>query len=122
VKKLLLALTAATIAFGADLSGKWSGTFVELGPDGNVQRNGTAYMNLKVDGSTVTGTAGPSETEQSEISSGRIEGNKFTFDLKRPQFTLTFQMTLDGGALKGSATAERDGQKLTAKLDLKRQE
>jgi len=122
VKKIALILATAVAALGGDLTGKWSGSFAELGPDGAVAKNSSAYMVLAVAGSTVTGTAGPEEGQQTEISSGRIEGTKVTFELKRGPGTLKFNLTFDGSTLKGTATAERDGEKLTAKLDLKRKE
>ena len=122
MKKIALALLAAAVSYGGGLTGKWSGDFAELGPDGAVAKNSSAYMVLTVAGSTVTGTAGPDEEHQSEISSGRIEGTKVTFDLKRGPGTLKFNLIFDGSTLKGTAMTERDGEKLTAKLDLKRKE
>ncbi len=44
-----------------------------------------------------------------------------TFDVVIDQGpTLKFDLTFDGDTIKGSANAERDGQKLQAKLELKR--
>src|SRR6266550_2513131 len=73
---LLITMTG----FGAELSGKWTGTFEELAPDGSVKRTGGAFMELKLAGQAVTGTAGRSEADQLEISHGKLEeGNKLTF-------------------------------------------
>ena len=38
-------------------------------------------MNLKVDGATVTGTAGPNEDQQWTIQNGKLEAGKLTFEV-----------------------------------------
>ena len=115
-------LLLAAAAFGADLTGKWSGTFDATGPDGST-RNSSAYMDLKQSGEKVTGTAGPDSARQKEISNGKLAGTKLTFEVVQPDGgpVMKFNLTFDGVTIKGKATGERDGQKMEAKLDLRKE-
>ena len=54
---LLAAMLWALSAFGADVSGKWTGT-VEIEQDGGEKKIISALLELKQDGTKVTGTAG----------------------------------------------------------------
>jgi hypothetical protein len=119
MKRLALLLMFAAIAFAGDLTGKWSGSFDVAYPDGTT-RPGAAYLSLKLVGQTVTGTAGQNETEQVEITNGKLEGQKLTFDLPIREATIKFDLVFDGDTIKGGAAAESGGVKLTAKVDLKR--
>ena len=110
------------MAFGADLTGKWTGTFEELTPDGSVRRTGGAYVELKLSGQTVTGTAGPSESEQLEIRNGKLEqGTKLTFEVPQRQGPIMkFDLVFDGDTIKGAVAREGDGRRIGARIDLKR--
>ena len=122
MNRLALVLLAAAVAFGGELTGKWSGTFENVGPDGSVRSSG-AYMDLKLSGQTVTGTAGPDESDQRAISNGKLDGKKLTFEVMHGEGpTITFDLTFDGESIQGTAAAERDGKRLNAKLDLKRKQ
>ena len=120
-KRLALLLLLAAAVFGAELTGVWTGTFEDVAPDGSVRNTTAAYMQLKLAGQTVSGTAGRSESDQRAISNGKLEGKRLTFDLAQPQgFTMKFDLTFDGETIKGTASAERNGERLSARLDLKR--
>ena len=123
MKKLALILLMAGAAIAGELTGKWSGSFAQIRNDGT-EGNGSAYMDLKLTGTTVTGTAGPSESQQSPVSNGKLVGKKLTFEVVqgdgRP--IMKFDLVFDGETLKGSANAEQDGRKLAAKVDLKRRQ
>jgi hypothetical protein len=122
MKKLSVMLLMAAVALAGELTGKWSGSFDAVNPDGSTNP-GPAYMDLKIAGQAVTGTAGPSETDQKPISNGRLEGSKLTFEVVMgPGATLKFDLTFDGESIKGTATAEGDGQKLRANVDVKRKQ
>lgn len=56
-----------------DHSGKWSGTSPQMGK---------VYAVLQQDGAKLTGSAGPSESRQLPITTGRAEGDHLTFDVK----------------------------------------
>lgn len=119
--RLLCVLLLSSIALLADVSGKWTGTFDVTGPDGNVQNN-TAFLSLKQDGNTLTGTAGPNESEQMSIRAGKIDGNKILFEIALEDGTvIKFDLALADEHIKGTANGEHEGQKMTAKLDVKRQ-
>jgi hypothetical protein len=122
MKRFALLLLIAGLASGAELTGKWSGTFVEVGPDAAGKDPGQAFMDLKLTGKTVTGTAGPTEQHQLTIVNGTLEGKKLTFDVVQAEagFTMKFDLTFDGENIHGTASAEQEGKKLSAKIDLKR--
>ena len=46
--RLALILLTASLTFAGDLTGKWSGVFEELKPDGATRGAGGAYMDLKL--------------------------------------------------------------------------
>src|SRR5215471_9168046 len=119
----LALLLLATTAIGADLTGTWTGTFQDMGPDGSVRSTGGAYMELRLSGQTVTGAAGQSQSDQKAISNGKLQGKNLTFDLAHsPDFIMKFDLVFDGETIKGTAAAERAGQKMTARLDLRRKQ
>lgn len=106
----------------ASLTGTWTGTFKPT--DGGSGREETAMLVLKQEGDVVTGTAGPGADQQMAIAKGKIsttkDGTAVTFDVVADSGTIGFNLKLVDGHLKGSANAERDGQKRTADVDLTR--
>ena len=117
---LMVIATVTAAASGAELTGQWLGTFEDLAPGGSTT---SAYMELKLSGQTVAGTAGMSESDQHEISHGKLDqGGKLSFELARPQRPIMkFDLIYDGDTIKGSVTGgEGAGQGVTGKLDLKR--
>jgi hypothetical protein len=111
---LLLACTALGL-LAADATGKWSGTLTPADRDA-----GPALLILKQDGNTVSGTAGPDESERHEITNGRIEDGSLKFEVPQGEAVMKFDLRLDGDEIKGDVSRERNGQKQTAKLTLKR--
>ena len=109
-------LASAFILSSADVTGTWKGTFTPDNRDA-----GPALVILKQTGATVTGTAGPDESERNEITNGKVTGNTVSFEISREQGTMRFVLTFEGDTLTGQATRERDGQQETAKLNLKRE-
>ncbi len=119
-QRLALILLTASLAFAGELTGKWSGTFEELKPDGSTLRTGGAFMDLKLSGQTVMGTVGPDAADQHEIRNGSLAGTKLTFEIVLGQGVAKFDLTFDGQTIKGSVSADREGQPLSARVDLKR--
>ena len=113
----VLLLTAAGAA--SDFSGKWSGSFVPTGSDGQ-NNNSQAFMDLKQSGTEITGTAGPSPEKQWTIMKGKVDGNKITFEVQSDEPLIRFELTLVDGHLKGEAKAEQGGRSMSATLDLQR--
>ena len=117
----LLMLSSVALA-GGGLTGKWSGSFDISTSDGESHPD-SAYMILKEDKGVVEGTAGPNSDKQWKIQNGKLEGNKFTFEVQADEGVIKFDLTFDGESIKGTASGQRpDGMKLTAKMDLKRVE
>jgi len=120
----LLLLTGLSLSAG-ELAGKWSGKF-DITTAGGETKPDSAYMTLKVDGTKVTGTAGPNEDQQWTIKNGKLEAGKLTFDVViegdgGDNGTLVFDLVFDGDTIRGSAAGTSPGgEKMSAKVDLKR--
>lgn len=119
MKKLaltLLVLALAWTALAADVSGKWSGSFTPEGMDA-----GTAFLILKQSGATLSGTAGPDESQQWPITNGKVDGNTLTGVATNPDgVTYKFTLTVDGDRIKGNIEVAAGGQTMKAVLDVKR--
>ena len=128
MKRVLLAaalLFAALPAFAAaDLTGKWTGAFNPVGPDGQSHED-HVYMDLKQKGTEITGMVGPTEAENWAIMKGKIDGAKVSFDVQMKNGdtlgpVISFTLTLDQEHLKGNAAVDMGGQKMTAAVDVTR--
>jgi len=80
-------------------------------------------LNLKQTGNKITGPAGPNEDKQRTIRAGSIDGNKVTLEVEQEGDDPVIYMTLvvDGDHMTGSAKAEKEEHKMSAKIDIKRQ-
>ena len=120
----LVLLTGLTLTAG-ELTGKWSGKFDITNSQGETKPD-EAVMTLKLDGTTVTGTAGPNEDQQWTIRNGKLENGKLTFEVQmdnngEDNGKISFYLVFDGETIRGTAQGVgRDGEKMSAKLDLKR--
>jgi|KBSSwiStaDraftv2_1062776.scaffolds.fasta_scaffold637674_2 ABC-type sugar transport system substrate-binding protein len=126
---LLLLLSPSVFASAEDLTGKWSGTFVvTVGEQPAKEDN--AYMIATQKGADLTGSIGPNESEQYPILKGKIatvkeagkDVTKVSFDVQPdngPDLAHC-ELSIVDGHLKGKLTAEHDGQKISAVLDLTR--
>jgi len=107
----------------ANVAGTWTGSFKPM-IDGQPKAEDKATVVIKQDGAALTGTAGP-PNGQVAFARGKAEvtkeGTVVTFVLVNDSTTMQFELTLMNGHLKGMAKAERNGQKLTALLDLTRE-
>ena len=119
LKLVLFSIVMALVASAADISGTWSGTLKITGPDGQTQDD-TIHMILKQDGNKLTGTAGPSASEQLPIQKGAVDGAKVTMEVPIPKGAFKFAVALEGDHLKGDVTMESDGQTIKAKMDATR--
>jgi len=72
IQLICMSMVAAGLAFGADVSGKWKGTFLDA-PGLPVQ----TYV-LQSEGSKLTGVAGTLAGEI-PISDGKLDGDTITF-------------------------------------------
>lgn len=110
---------AALTAFGADVSGKYTGTVEFQNPNGE-SRKGEAYLDLKQEGDKLSGVAGPNESETYPIVNGKVEGDTLTFEVNTNNRQMKMVLKHDNGKLKGEATAEHEGTKMKALLELSR--
>ena len=116
----LLLLGLALSATAADITGKWSGSFNITRPDGE-SKEAEALLDLKQNGSEITGSVGPNESERYPIAKGKIEGNKITLESAEGEGpAIKFDLVLEGDHIKGDASASHEGQTIKAKLDLTR--
>jgi hypothetical protein len=118
--KLMLAGCLATLTMmAADATGKWTAEMP--GRDGNTM---TVTMNLKADGSALTGTVSGRRGEAA-ISEGKVDGDTVSFDVVREnngnKMTQHYVGKMDGDTIHFSIKMEGgmgDGQE--RKLDAKR--
>jgi hypothetical protein len=115
MKHILLLTFAAISLVAADATGKWTGQLIPS--EGSA---GPAHLVLKQDGIALTGTAGPNEGEQHSIQNGKAEGGTITFEVTSGEALMKFMLKQEGDEIKGDVTREREGQKQTAKLEVKR--
>jgi hypothetical protein len=119
MKHILLIALAAVTLFAADATGKWTGTLITSQPDGG-KKEGPAHLVLKQEGSVLTGTAGPSADEQHPIENGKSENGNVTFEVAAGESVMKFALKQDGDEIRGDVSREREGQKQTATLAVKR--
>ena len=116
----LLLLTSLGLTAG-DLTGKWRGKLVVTTSDGDT-RSDELYMDLKLDGTEVTGTVGVNPDHQFAIQYGKLDAGKFTFKALM-QDPIEFDLVFDGQTIRGRATGTGGGgARMSAKVDLKRTE
>ncbi len=115
----ILALACLPAAADVNVTGNWSGTFTAIGPDGQSKDSG-ALLILKQNGTEITGTAGPDESQQFTIKSGKIDGNKITLEVDAGEHQMHVELTLAEDHMEGTASAQGDSGERHAKLDLKR--
>lgn len=122
VAVVLLTIAPVLSAFQAkpvDATGAWVGTFTT----GNEKNE--AHLTLTQKGTELTGSGGPSVDQQMPLAKGRITTEKdvtsLTFEVTEPGgLLIRFDLKLVDGRLKGTATAEANGEKREAAIDLGR--
>ena len=111
-----LLLLFVPVRAAEDFTGKWSGAFNISEPE---QHDDSVMLQLTHKGKDLTGTAGPNAEKQWPLK-GTVDGNKLTFDVTADGGQVKFVLTFAEGHLKGDATAEMNGMKLAAKVDVQR--
>jgi hypothetical protein len=100
---ILLSCALVAAAFAADVTGKW--TYEMQGRNGAM----TGTINLKADGSAVTGTVSGRGGE-TEISDGKIDGDTVTFSVVREfngnKMTMKYTGTVSGDGIKFKVHSE----------------
>jgi hypothetical protein len=90
-----------------NLTGVWKGAFDKIGPSGRVT-HAPFYMSLRQEGARLSGTVGPSEAEQVEITNGRLDGGNILFEAPHPPAgpNIKFDLMLADHHIQGSAAME----------------
>ena len=101
----------------ADLTGKWTGTFITSDTADGSTREQSIEMNLTHKGKELTGTAGPNAQRQWAISKGIVAGDKVTFQVQSDGPLISFALTYAKDRLIGEASGEEGGRKVSAKVD-----
>jgi hypothetical protein len=116
MRTILLASTLFVLsAVAADLTGNWSG---EAQAEGESH---PLYFVLKQDGTTLTGTGGPTQSEQHPIQNGKIDAGKMSFDIPvGDKGTIHFELSADGDGLKGAVQRKSDEVNQSGTVSLKR--
>jgi hypothetical protein len=125
-KKLLFVTTILLVValgvFAADVTGKW--TFEQAGRQGGTPR--TITLNLKADGSKLTGTVGGMGRggADMEIMNGKVDGSNVSFETKMEMNGNTrvtkYEGTLSGDELKLKVMREGQNGPQTSEVTAKR--
>jgi hypothetical protein len=108
MKKLLCVCAAlmmtfcAANAFAADVTGKWTGNMAGPGGDGF-----QLTFTFKQDGAKLTGTIDGPMGEPMEISEGKVDGDKLSFNVSFNGMTIKHEGVLTGETIK--LTTKSDG-------------
>lgn len=109
---LAMTLTAPS-AMAADVTGTWTGSMQT--PDGN---NFQLTFTFKQDADKLTGTVQGPQGDPIEISNGKVDGDKLTFDVAFNGMTIHHDCTVDGDQIKmttKSDSGDFPGMQLTLK-------
>ena len=105
---VIMGLLMSVCASAADFSGKWSGSSPDKSP--------TVYAVLKQDGTTLTGSAGPSESRQFPITTGKVDGDHLVFEVKMGDGVIRFDLTAAASEL--NMQLSEDGGQHTDNADI----
>jgi hypothetical protein len=127
-KKLLfvtaMLLVVAIGAFAADVSGKW--TYTMQGRDGTPRE---VAITLKQEGNTLTGSVpgmgrGGQGGEPTQITNGKVDGDKVTFEVVREfngnKMTTKYEGTVSGGDMKLKITRDTQNGPQTTEATAKK--
>jgi hypothetical protein len=107
---VMMLMTAS--AFAADVTGTWTATAQT--PNGDFQ---LSFM-FKQDGAKLTGTVQGPQGDPLDISNGKIDGDKFTFDVSINGMTIHHDCTVAGEEINmktSSDNADFPGMTMTLK-------
>jgi hypothetical protein len=118
MRTLFLAVAFVALPLAAiDVSGKWSGKFVDLQDEAKSE---PVFMILKQEGSQLSGSGGPTEDEQHPIQNGKVEGDKLAFEIPTGKGTIYFDLKATDTEIKGEMKRTRGDRTDNARLSLKR--
>lgn len=120
----VLTILLVGFASAADLTGHWPGQAELTTPDGT-QHTQAAYLDLKQEGTKVTGSGGTEQGESLPLEDVQFDGKTLTFKVTGPDGR-TYKSALDlvsPDQLDGKLEfTMEDGTAVAAKLTLKREQ
>lgn len=114
---LLFAMFALTslVALAADVTGKWMSEAPANG------KGGPQTFTLKQDGSTLTGTVEAGRGGPANVSNGKVDGDKVSFEVTR-EFNGNSMTTKYSGTVSGSSmTLTAEGARGSREMKLTKQ-
>jgi hypothetical protein len=119
LKVLCLAAIVLTVAWAADVSGKWKAEMQT--PDGQTR---TSIFTFQVSGDALTGTVAGARGE-TPISEGKISGDAISFVVVRKfqdnEFKMNYKGKVAGDEIKLTVTANFGGEERTFEMTAKRE-
>ena len=92
---LMMAFTAASAFAASDVTGTWTGNMV--GPNGDSMQITFTFMQ---DGAKLTGTVASPMGDPMEISEGKVDGDKLSFNVSFNGMTIKHEGVLTGDTIK----------------------
>ncbi|HEV2399107.1 MAG TPA: hypothetical protein VGS27_19330 [Candidatus Sulfotelmatobacter sp.] len=111
---VLALLLFALNATAATVSGRWSGHFRVDGGDHDIPQ----LFTFKQDGSKLTGSGGPDESEQYPLENGKVEGDRIQFEITTGEWKFAYDLKLDGTTMTGILQLTSLNDHRTAKVSL----
>ena len=118
IRALTLCALLSTLAFGSEITGKWSGSFEFTAPDGQT-RTQPAFVIVRSGDNSYTATGGPSEGQQRPLSKVDFHDGLLRFELG-DRTPMQVELRLHGDELAGQGTTAADGKSTVVKWMLTR--
>jgi hypothetical protein len=112
---LTMVLLTAALVMAADATGDWSGTFT---PEGDGPQS--VYLVLHQSGDQLTGSGGPGAAQQFPIQSGKVQGDRLTFEVVAGKGMFVFDLKMAGDLITGDVQLRAPDQTANAKVLMKR--
>jgi len=116
-RSIAIVLILAASAMAPDLTGKWSGSFKVDGGDHGVPQ----LFLLKQDGTKLTGSGGPDQSEQYPVENGKVDGDRVSFEITTGEWKFTYSLRINGAKLAGDLELDGVNDKRTAKVSLSKE-
>jgi len=115
---ILAALVTGMAAAETNITGKWTGAFHSIGPEGEA-RESTAVL-IQQTGTEVTGTVGPTDSDQHMAVKGKIDGSRITLAAEDEGRAVKFDLVLAADRITGDMSMVHSGQTAKAKINVTR--
>jgi hypothetical protein len=117
-RTIAVVLLLAMNAMAGDLTGKWEGSFKVDGADHSVPQ----LLIFKQDGTKLTGSGGPDQSEQYPIENGKVDGDRVRFQITTGEWKFSYDLKAAGTKMAGDLELTSVSDKRTAKVMLSKTE